>query len=52
VKERRRRICKQLLDYLKEMTRYWKLNEETLYRTLWRQPFGRDYGPVIRQTTE
>jgi hypothetical protein len=43
---------KQLLDDLKEKRRYWKLKEEALDRTLWRTRFGRDYGPVVRQTTE
>jgi hypothetical protein len=49
---RRGRRCKQLLDDLKEKRRYWKLKEEALDRTLWRTRFGRDYGPVVRQTTE
>jgi hypothetical protein len=49
---RRGRRRKQLLDDLKEKRRYWKLEEETLDRTLWRTRFGRDYGPVVRQTTE
>jgi hypothetical protein len=31
---------------------YWKLKEEALDRTLWRTNFGRDYGPVVRETTE
>jgi hypothetical protein len=26
--------------------------EEDLDRTLWRTPFGRDFGPVVRQTTQ
>jgi hypothetical protein len=30
------RIRKQLLDDRKKTRRYWKLNEEALYRTLWR----------------
>jgi hypothetical protein len=46
------RSRKQLLDDLKEKRRYWKLKEEALDRTLWRTRFGRDYGPVVRQTTE
>jgi hypothetical protein len=33
---RRVRRRKQLLDYLKEKRRYWKLKEEALDRTLWR----------------
>jgi hypothetical protein len=43
---------KRLLDDLKEKRRYWKLKEEALDRTLWGSHFGRDYGPVVRQTTE
>jgi hypothetical protein len=49
---RRGRRRKQLLDYLKEKRRYWKLKEETLDRTLWGTRFGRSYGPVVRQTAE
>jgi hypothetical protein len=48
---RRGKICKQLLDDLKEKRRYWKLREEVLDRTLWITRFGRGYGPVVRQTT-
>jgi hypothetical protein len=49
---RRGRRRKQLLDGLKEKRRYWKLKEEALDRTVWGTGFGRDYGPVVRQTTE
>jgi hypothetical protein len=49
---RRGRRRKQLLDYLKENRRYWKLKEEATDRTLWRARFGRGHGPVVRQTTE
>jgi hypothetical protein len=49
---RRGRRRKQLLVDLKEKRRYWKLKEEALDRTLWRTHFGRNYGPVVRQTTE
>jgi hypothetical protein len=49
---RRGKRSKQLLDDLKEKRRHWKLKEEALDRTLWRTRFGRDYGPVVRQTTE
>jgi len=31
---------------------YWKLNEETVDHTMWRTRFGRDCGPVARQTAE
>ena len=48
--QRRRR--KQLLDDLKEMIGYWKLKEEELYRTVWRNRFGRSYGSVVKQTTD
>ena len=43
---------KQLLDDLKEESGCCKLEEETLYLTLWRTRSGRGYGPVVRQTTE
>jgi hypothetical protein len=49
---RRGRRRKQVLDDLKEKRGYWKLKEEALDRTLWRTPFGRGYGPVVRQTAE
>jgi hypothetical protein len=49
---RRGRRRKQLLDDLKEKRRYWQLKEEELDRTLWITRFGRDYGSVVRQTTE
>jgi hypothetical protein len=52
MKGRRGRRRKKLLDDLKEKSRYWKLKEEALDRTLWRSRFGKNYGPVIRQTTE
>jgi hypothetical protein len=52
VSGRRGRICRHLLDALKENIRYWKLKEETLDRTLWRTVFGRDCGPVVRQTAK
>ena len=50
--ERRGRGCKQLLDDLKEMRRYWKLTEEALDHPPWGTHFGRGYGPVVRQITE
>jgi hypothetical protein len=34
---RRERRRKQLLDDLKEKTGYWKLKEEALARTVWRE---------------
>ena len=45
------RRCKQLLYDLKEKRGYWKLKKEALDRILWRTRFGRDCGPVGRQTT-
>ena len=48
--ERRGRRSKQLLYGVKEKRGYWKLKAEALDRILWRTGFGRDYGPVIRQT--
>jgi hypothetical protein len=49
---RRERRRKQLLVYLKEKRRLWKLEEEALYRTVWRTGLGRCYGPVVRQTAK
>jgi hypothetical protein len=31
---------------------YCHLKEEALYRTMWRNRFGGDFGPVVRQNTE
>jgi len=39
-----------LLDDLKETRECWYLKEEVLYPNPWRTRFGRDYGPVVRQT--
>ena len=43
VRERLRRRRKQLLNILKGTKGYRKLEEEALYRTLWRTRFGRGY---------
>jgi hypothetical protein len=43
--ERRR---KQLLDDLNEAREYWKLKEEELDCTLFRNDLGRSYGPVVK----
>jgi hypothetical protein len=48
---KRGRRRKQLLDDLKQARRYWKLKEEAQDRTLRRTQFGREYGPVARETT-
>jgi hypothetical protein len=47
---RRGRRCKQLMNYLKERKRFWKLKEEALDRTLWRIRFARGYGPDVGQS--
>ena len=49
---RRRRRRRKLLDDLKGRRRHSYLEEETLDRTIWRVRFGRDFGPVVRQTTK
>jgi hypothetical protein len=46
---RRRR---KLLDDLKEKKEYCYLKKEALDRTMWTARFGRDFGPVIRQTAK
>ena len=40
------------MDDLKERRGYSHLKEEALDRTMWRARFGRDFGPVVRQTTK
>jgi hypothetical protein len=47
--ERRRR---KLLDDLKERRGSSHLKEEALDRTMWRAPFGKGFGPVVRQTAK
>jgi hypothetical protein len=49
---RRVRIRRKLLDDLKERRGYSHLKEEALDRTMWRAHFGRDFGPVVRQTAK
>jgi hypothetical protein len=44
--------CSKLLDDLKERRGYSHLKEEALDRTVWRAGFGRDFGPVVRQTAK
>jgi len=39
-------------DSAKHKKKYWKLNVEALDLTLWRNGFGKVYGPVVRRTTE
>ena len=42
-------LCaKQLLDDLNERRRSWKLKEEALDRTVWRDRIGRGNGRVVR----
>ena len=52
VTRRRGRRRKKLLHDLKDRRGYSHLKEEALDRTMWRNRFGRSFGPVIRQTTE
>jgi hypothetical protein len=42
----------KLLDDLKERREYSQLKVEALDRTMWRARFGRDFGPVVKQTTK
>ena len=48
---RRGRRRKKLLDDLKDRIGYPHLKEEALDRTVWRNRFGRGFGPVVRQNT-
>jgi hypothetical protein len=52
VTRRRGRRCKKLLDDLKDRRGYSHLKEEALYRTVWRNRFGKGFGPDVRQNTE
>ena len=52
VARRRGRKRKKLLDDLKDRRGYLHLMEEALDRTMWRNRFGRGFGPVVRQNTE
>ena len=49
---RRRRRCKKLLDELKDRRGYCQLKEKALDRTMWRNHFGRGFGPVGRQSAK
>ena len=52
VTRRRGRRRKKLMDDLKDRRGYSPLKEEALDRTMWRNRFGRGFGPVVRQHTE
>ena len=47
VTRRRGRRRKKLLDDLMDGTGYCQLKEEALDRTVWRNRFGRGFGPVV-----
>ena len=49
---RRGRRRKKLLDDLKERRGYCQLKEEAVDRTVWRNRFGRGFGPVVWQITD
>ena len=51
VTRRRGRRRKKLLDDLKDRRGYCQLKEEALDRTMWRNRFGRGFGPVVWQIT-
>ena len=47
VTRRRGRRRKKLLDDLKDRRGYCQLKDEALDRTMWRNRFGRGFGPVV-----
>ena len=47
VTRRRGRKLKKLLDDLKDRRGYCQLKEKALDRTMWRNRFGRGFGPVV-----
>ena len=51
VTRRRGRRRKKLLDDLKDRRGYCQLKEEAPDRTMWRNRFGRGFGPVVWQIT-
>jgi hypothetical protein len=51
VTRRGRRICRKLLDDLKDRRGYSHLKEEALDRTMCRNHFGGDFEPVVRKNT-
>jgi len=52
VTRRRGKICKELLNDLKDRRGYSHLKEEALDHNMWRNRFGGGFGPVVRQNTE
>jgi len=52
VRGRRGRRRRKLLEDLKGRRGYSHLKEEALNHTVWRARFGRDLGPVVRQTAK
>ena len=52
VTRRRGRRRKKLLDDLKDRRGYCQLKKEALDRTMWRNRFGRGFGPVVWQITD
>jgi hypothetical protein len=52
VTRRRGRRRKKLLDDLNEKRGYCHLKEEPMDRTMWRNRFGRGFGPAVTQNTE
>ena len=44
---RQGRRHKELLDELKDRRGYCQLKEEAVDRTMWRNRFGRGFGPVV-----
>ena len=52
VTRRRGRRRKKLLDDLKDRREYPYLKEEAVDRSMWRNRFGGDFGPVVRQNIE
>ena len=52
VTRRQGRRRKKLLDDVKNRSGYCQLKEEALDRTMWRNRFGRGFGPVVWQITD
>ena len=52
VTRRRGRTRRKLMDNLKDRKGYFRLKEEALDHSMWRNRFGGGFEPVVRQNTE
>jgi hypothetical protein len=51
-KKKKKKKSQQILGNFNENRRYQNLAEDALDRTIWETCFGKDCGPVVKQTAE